>query len=97
MKKFNEESMRGFKDIKDAVKSFGEEKIPKKRVVSLFQEAHEIRFANVSVNALYIKNLTKSEAVKYIDRLVGKNKSKLKAYEKAHVLWKNKFNSRNDS
>ena len=57
----------------------------------LFQEANEIRFANTSVNASYLQSLNKTEAQKFIEKLCGKNKSKIVAFEKAFTIWKNKF------
>ncbi len=88
---FNEKTMREFKSIQEALKVYGEEKIPRKRIVWLFQEANEIRFANTSVNASFLQSLNKSEAQKFIEKLCGKNKSKIVAFEKALAVWKNKF------
>ena len=88
---FDEKTMRNFKSLKDALKVYGEQKIPQKRIVWLFQEAFEVRFANISVNASYLQQLSKSEAQKFIEKLCGKNKSKVKAFEKALAVWKSKF------
>jgi Glu-tRNA(Gln) amidotransferase subunit E-like FAD-binding protein len=88
---FNEKTMREFKSIQEALKVYGEEQIPKKRIVWLFQEANEIRFINTSVNANYLQSLNKTDAQKFIDKLCGKNKSKIKAFEKALAIWKSKF------
>jgi hypothetical protein len=88
---FDEKTMREFKSLKDALKIYGEQKIPQKRIVWLFQEANEIRFANISVNASYLQQLSKAEAQKFISKLCGKNESKMKAFDKALALWKAKF------
>jgi hypothetical protein len=88
---FDEKTMREFKSVKDALKVYGEEKIPRKRIVWLFQESNEIRFANISVNATYLQQLSKAEAQKFIVKLCGKNESKVKAFEKALAVWKAKF------
>jgi hypothetical protein len=90
---FNEKTMRDIKSVKDALKIYGEEKIPQKRIVWLFQETFEVRFANISVNVAYLQQLSKAEAQKFIEKLCGKNKSKVQAFEKALAIWKAKFSN----
>jgi hypothetical protein len=88
---FDEKTMRKFNKVNDALKTYIQEKIPQKRIVWLFQEANEIRFANISVNASHLQQLSKSEAQKFIDKLCGKNKTKVQAFDKANAIWKVKF------
>ncbi|NBW39340.1 MAG: hypothetical protein EBR30_30830, partial [Cytophagia bacterium] len=91
---FDEKTMRKFRNVNDALKVYSEQQIPQKRIVWLFQEANEIRFANTSVNASYLQQLSKAEAQKFIEKLCGKNKSKVQAFEKAVAVWKSKYDER---
>lgn len=85
---FDEKTMRKFKDLKEALRVYSAQGIPNRRIVFLFNEANEIRFLNVSVNARFIDT---ESGKKFLESVIGKSKTRELAFRKAYDEWKNKY------
>jgi len=85
---FNEETMRRYKDVKDALRAYLEQGIPRRRIVFLFNETFEVKFANVSVNANFVNT---DAGKKFLETILSKSKSRESQFKKALDAWKNKF------
>ena len=89
-KPFTVETMKGFNSIAEAVKYFSQVKQPvrQKRIVNLFNEAHELNIGPVSLNMAIFKNdLKKFETFIKSTGKFNSEKS-VERVKKAVELWK---------
>lgn len=86
---FDEQTMRKYENVNSAIKLYSQEGIPTRRIVLLYNQTWSIEIGTMSVNVNFLQS---DAGKKFVEKYVGKSKSKDVVLKKALDAWKNKFN-----
>lgn len=89
---FNEEGMRSFNSVNEAIQHFANEISDVRKIVKLFSTAHEVTFGRGSFNVSRLKTLSGSQQKAEIQKIINSSSDHaIEAFEKAFNEWINRF------
>jgi hypothetical protein len=89
---FNEEGMRSFNSVNEAIEHFAHEISDIRKIVKLFSTAHEVKFGRGSFNVSRLKTLSGSQQKAEIKKMINSSSDHaIEAFEKAFNEWINRF------
>ena len=89
---FNEEGMRSFNSVNEAIEHFAHEISDVRKIVKLFSTAHEVKFGRGSFNVSRLKTLSGSQQKAEIKKMINSSSDHaIEAFEKAFNEWINRF------
>lgn len=91
---FNEEGMRSFNSITEAIEHFAHEINDVRKIVKLFSFAHEVKFGRGSFNVSRLKLLSGSQRKAEIKKMINSSaEHAIRAFEREFDKWINKFHN----
>jgi hypothetical protein len=94
---FDEQNLRKFGGVVEAVKVYVAQGIPQRRVVLQYQKVNTVRQGNVSINGQYYQSLPSEKQQEFINSVFRRNDTRIKLFQKEFILWRDKFSGRVDT
>jgi len=91
---FNEEGMRSFNSVNEAIQHFAHEINDVRKIVKMFSNAHEVKFGFSSFNVSRLKLLSGSQRKAEIKKMINSSaEHAVRAFELEFDKWLNRFHS----
>jgi chemotaxis protein histidine kinase CheA len=89
---FNDEGMRSFNSVNEAIEHFAHETNDVRKIVKMFASAHEVKFGRGSFNVSKLKTLSGSQRNAEIERLINTSaQHAVVAFQQVFDQWLNKY------